>query len=102
MDIDEYLRGHGWSATMIVDGVSQAVRAFERLARPFDLVVLAAPHTDPAALSFIRSCTEEGCPVIVVNGALATAQPGQIVLMTRPFIDSDLDEAMSTLGLVYA
>jgi len=99
MDIDEYLLGRGWAATVVVDSVLDGIATIERMSRPFDLVVLAAPHTNPVALGLIRLCVDEECPVVVVNGALATAQPGQVVLLTRPFIDSDLDQALSGLGL---
>ena len=99
MDVDEYLCSHGWAEAHVVADIAAGVEALANAVRPFDLVVLAAPHADPSGVALIRSCVDEACPVIVINGALATTQAGQVVLLNRPFMDSDLETALRSLGL---
>ena len=99
MDIDEYLRARDWFAPAIAEDVDSAARLLADSGEPFHLVILAAPHANPRAVSLIRFCVDEACPILVIDGASATAQPGRVVLMARPFIDADLDEALMALGL---
>lgn len=99
MDVDEYLLSCGWATAQIVPDIDGGTAALANAVHPFDLVVLAAPHATPTGVAMIRSCVDEACPVIVIDGALGTTQPGSVVLLHRPFIDSDLDAAMRSLGL---
>lgn len=99
MDIEDFLRARGWFAPIITEDVDNAARLLADTVEAFHLVIVAAPHANPQAVALIRSCVDEACPVLVINGASATAQPGQVVLMTRPFSDADLDEALTALGL---
>ena len=97
MDVDEYLRDLGWCEAHVAADIDAGVAALGNAMRPFDLVVLAAPHANPAGAAFLRLCADEACPVIVINGALATAQAGRVVLVSRPFVDSDLENALRCL-----
>lgn len=99
MDVNEFLCSQNWSASQIVSDIPAGRYVMRSYRRPFDLVVLSASHANPEGAAFIRSCLDEGCPMIVVNGSLAMTQAGRVVLVTRPFIDTDLIAALSELQL---
>ncbi|MEO0390166.1 MAG: hypothetical protein AAF218_04415 [Pseudomonadota bacterium] len=99
LDVDEFLRSCGWVFSDTVADVETAAQLLAEGASRYKLVVLAAAHATPGGDTILRLCAEQGCPVIVINGALSSPQPGCVALLNRPFMDSDLQVAMRSVGL---
>ena len=99
-DVADYLVSNGWQDPVIVTSPDGALALLEARTTPFALVVVMIAGSDPVAATIMRICKDEGCPVVVVDGARATVRAGQAVALSRPFTDTDLDQALRSLGLL--
>lgn len=100
IDISEYLETRGWVSPVMVSSASEGAHLLDTRTELFALTVLATPQSDPASTQVIRMCANEDCPIIVVDAAVSTAHAGHIAMLSRPFIDADLDDALTSLGFV--
>ncbi|WP_299616259.1 hypothetical protein [uncultured Tateyamaria sp.] len=100
MDISEHLTVSGWAEPVVASSAREAIAVLIDRVTPFSLAVVTVAHANPEVAGIIRTCVDEGCPVIIVNGARATVRKGQVVMLSRPYITSDIDQALVSLGLV--
>ncbi|WP_299297605.1 hypothetical protein [uncultured Tateyamaria sp.] len=99
MDIEEYLTLSGWSTPVIAQAFDEAERILERADGAIHLVIVLLPQGHPDAAAIIRTCISLGIGLIVMNGARTKLVDGQVIMLTRPFVERDLDEALHALGL---
>lgn len=99
MDIEEYLSLCGWSSATIVDTYQSAVQAVESGDRPLRLAINLLPHADAKAKTFISSCMRNDIGLILLNGERTTVLAGKVIMLARPFVDQDFDDALQALGL---
>ena len=57
-------------------------------------------HLNLDVNAFLGRCHEAKCPVIIVNGRERRHDNPQLVTLSRPFLDSDIDGALRDLGFV--
>lgn len=100
MDVAEHLVAHGWPEPVVVKTPHIAVERLRSRTNPFTLAVLLINQSDPETSAAIDMCEHIGCPVIVINGDGSKKRAGQVVSLSRPFIDTDLDQALRALGLL--
>ncbi|WP_299629304.1 hypothetical protein [uncultured Tateyamaria sp.] len=100
MDMTDHLLSRGWNEPVTVKTAKEAIALLETRGVPFSLTVVMVPTSDPIAMTLVRICSDEGSPVVIVDGAASVQQAGQVVVLARPFIDTDMDQALRSLSLM--
>ena len=100
MDIEEYLTLCGWVSPLIAQSFGEAEHVLE--SATVHLVIMLLPQGHPDAAAFVRTCMNKEVGLIIMNGARTTVLAGQVIMLARPFVDADLDEALKALGLAVA
>ncbi len=102
MDIEEYLTLCGWVSPAIARSFGEAEHLLDTASGAIHLVIMLLPQAHPDAAAFVRTCMNKEIGLIIMNGARTTVLAGQVIMLARPFVDTDLDDALEALGLAIA
>lgn len=101
MDVSEYLAALGWGSSVVRNTGATAMNELSQPSQRFALIVVAVPPSDPDAARLVTFGVDTDCPVLVMDVSAAVAdQGGKVVCLSRPYIDADLNAALSALGVM--
>ena len=100
MDITDHFTALGWPEPALAVTAHSALQDVSSDEISYSLIVLLLPIIDLDVNAFLGRCREAKCPVIIVNGRERRHDNPQLVTLSRPFLDSDIDGALRDLGFV--
>ncbi len=99
IDLSEYLEMRGWASPSVSDSAALALKTLLAESHRYSLAVIATRHSDTGAADLLSWCISAAFPVILINGTTRTVSRPNIAMVSRPYLDRDLDRAMDALTL---